>query len=89
MGSSCYFLKYYCSCYDLVILVYRLIEEKNWSDFTLNSHGTLRTSNKKKDKIDILVPQLLSEGQVHPSTFNIVPQLLFLGQTYPCAIYIA
>jgi len=44
---------------------------------------------KKKGKIDILVPQLLSEGQVHPSTFNIVPQLLFLGQTYPCAIYIA
>jgi hypothetical protein len=37
-------------------------------------------------KIGILVPQLWSEGQLHPSTFklaNIVPQLLFVGQTRP------
>ena len=38
-------------------------------------------------KIDILVPQLYSEGQAGPSTFklaNLNPQLLFLVQTCPC-----
>jgi hypothetical protein len=37
-------------------------------------------------KIGVLVPQLWSEGQLHPLTFklaNIVPQLSFLGQTRP------
>jgi hypothetical protein len=40
----------------------------------------------KKGKIGVLVPQLWSEDQLHPSTFklaNIVPQLSFLGQTRP------
>jgi hypothetical protein len=39
-----------------------------------------------KGKIGILVPELYTKGQLHPSTFktaNLVPQLLFLGQTRP------
>jgi hypothetical protein len=40
-----------------------------------------------KGKIATLVPELCTNGQLHPSTFKLVdltPQLSFLGQTRPC-----
>ena len=46
---------------------------------------TSRDVENKEDKIDMLVPQLLFEGQIYPPTFrsaNMALQLSFLSHIY-------